>query len=615
MSKARAQSTSPVFTLADFTNRMTIFAYSALSPNGRKLAYISNLTGEPQIWIGDIAPESKQMLYPRPLTTGKKELPLVIHPGLAWIDDDRLISLMDEQGDEQTFIRLFNLKTGEQKDLERGQGRDYLGFISKDKKTLYFTSNRKSESGQSLFSYDIMNEKTNLEHESTDGKNMEWANVFLGKDKSLVSKGFSNSENHLYIFDHKTKKMELLFGESNTTIGPIHLLNSKELLVTTNYGRQFLSLAKLDLKNKKITFIEKDQWDIEITEVSPDKKSLFVSRNVGGKNVLEHYSLPNLKKQKVKFFNQGVIANIHITKDSKTLVLGYQSPTEPKNYYRLDLKKKTCHRLTNNWTSRVPEKVLSMPVSVQFESNGKSIQSWFYTPHGAKKNKSLPVIFWPHGGPQWQEKAQFRAMLQYFIYKGFAVWCPNPTGSTGFGIDFTEAICGQWGTADLPDVINGIEWLKNSGWINPNKIVVMGGSYGGYMTLRAITKIPNTFKAAVDIFGVSNLLTFVKTVPKDWLSYMDKMVGNAERDRDKLIEQSPFFYLDKVDCPLLVIQGAKDPRVVKAESDQVVEKLKTLGKTVEYLVFEDEGHGFFRPENELKAYQTAADFITKHIEK
>lgn len=601
------------FTIADFTNRITVFPYSALSPSGRKLAYICNLTGEPQIWIGELSPESKQMLYPRPLTSGKTELPLVIHPGLLWLDEDRLVSLMDEQGNENSFLRLFNLKTGERLDIERSKGRDFLGHLSPDKKKIYFTSNRQTESSQSLYSYDLKANKVVTEFLSKDGLNLDWTKIQLSKDKTLVSKGISNAENHLFIFDHKKKSLELFFNEPNLNVLPVLLLNSKELLVISNKSRQFLSLAKMNIKTKEITYLEKDHWDVDQIEVSVDKKFLFLSRNVGGKNILEHYSLPGLKKQKISFLKSGVITNIHCSKDSKTVLLGYQSPTEPKNYYRLDLKKNTFDRLTNNWTSRVPEKMLSMPVSVTYPSQGKKIQSWFFTPHGAKKNKSLPVIIWPHGGPQWQEKAQFRAMLQYFIYKGFAVWCPNHTGSTGFGIDFTEAICGQWGTADLPDMLAGIDWLKKSGWIHPNRIAIMGGSYGGYMTLRSITKIPNTFKAAVDIFGVSNLLTFVTSVPKDWLSYMDKMVGHPVRDKQKLIEQSPFFAIDQVDCPLLVIQGAKDPRVVKAESDQVVEKLKALQKPVEYLVFEDEGHGFFRPENELKAYQAAADFLEKYV--
>ena len=161
-------------------------------------------------------------------------------------------------------------------------------------------------------------------------------------------------------------------------------------------------------------------------------------------------------------------------------------------------------------------------------------------------------------------------------------------------------------------MLNGIDWLKKSGWIDPKNISIMGGSYGGYMTLRCITKIPNTFKVAVDIFGPANLFTFIDSVPPDWKPFMDEMVGNAQRDREKLTEQSPIFALDKIDCPLIVVQGGRDPRVVQSESDQVVEKLRSMKKTVEYLVFEDEGHGFLKTENELKAYEAIAEFVKKY---
>jgi dipeptidyl aminopeptidase/acylaminoacyl peptidase len=376
-------------------------------------------------------------------------------------------------------------------------------------------------------------------------------------------------------------------------------------------------LAILSLKSGELDFIQKDSWDIEIAKLSKDQKNLFVVRNVEGQSKLEHYSFPSLKRLSTKFKSAGVISSVDYSNKQKALIIGYWSPTESKNFYRVSLKNKKTERLTDTWSSIIPESSMIHPKSVWFESQGQKIHSWLFLPkankRSLKKNVKAPVIVWPHGGPQWQERAQFRPIFQYFLSKGFAIWAPNPTGSTGYGISFCKKIERAWGTADLPDMLNGISWLKNSGLIDPEKMVIMGGSYGGYMTLRAITKIPNTFKAAVDLFGVSNLLTFATNIPEDWKFFVEKLVGNPIQDRDMLMEQSPVNYLDKVDCPLLVVQGGRDPRVVKSESDQVVEKLKSMKKEVEYLVFEDEGHGFFKPENELAAYKKAAEFLELHV--
>ncbi len=586
--------------------------HSAVNQDGTQLAYISNLTGSPQVWVGEIAPNSTKMLYPKPITSEKTKSPHVMAPALAWIGNDQLVMLMDKNGDEQTSIEIMNFKTGEVTILEKQKGRDYLGFVSKDKQTLYFSSNRKNPAAQSLYTYNLKTKKTALIYEA---KNVwaSWMPIKPSQGFYFFSETTSNTSNVLKAVNPKTKVVKNIYTEPNTLIEPIALLPKNKLLIKTNNDRQFLSLAILDLKTKQIDFKMKDHWDIEIAKVSPDHKNLFVVRNVEAKSELEHYTFPGLKKLPTKFKNSGIISGIDYSAKSKTLLIGYASPTEPKNFYRISLKTRKTDRLTDNWTSRVPEEQLCYPKSIWYNSQGTKIHSWLFLPSKAKKNSRTPVIVWPHGGPQAQERAQFRPIFQYFVAKGYAIWAPNPHGSTGYGVDFTNAINGKWGTADFPDMLNGLEWLMNSKWINPDKIAIMGGSYGGYMTLRSITKISNTFTAAVDIFGVSNLVSFVKSVPPDWKPFMDKLVGNPETEHAKLAEQSPITSLDYIDCPLLVIQGATDPRVVKAESDQVVKKLKSLGKEVEYLVFEDEGHGFLKPENELKAYKVAAEFLEKYL--
>ncbi len=600
------------YSVRDFMNRITIYPHSALSKDGKKLAYISNITGAPQVWVGEIQSHSSQLLFPKPVTTDKDQLPHVMAPALEWIGSDQLIVMLDRHGDEKTKIKMIDFKQGTQVEIPEGQGRDYHGFVSEDKKTVFFSSNRDDLRSQGLYSFDFK-KKSVTKHYVAENRWASWTITTPWKGSYFFSEGISNTSNHLKRINLKTNQVVDVYVKENTLIEPIALLPKNRLLVTTTSGREFVSLAILSLKSGELEYFQKDSWDVEFAKLSKDKKNLFVVRNVAGESSLEHYAFPSFKRMKTRFKKGGIISSVDYSEEQKTLVIGYMSPTEPKNFYRVSLKTQKIDRLTDTWCSIVPESKMVHPKTIWYKSGDAKIQSLLFLPKAAKKNGKNPIIIWPHGGPQAQERKQFRPIFQYFLSKGFAIWAPNHRGSTGYGISFCKQIERAWGTADLPDMLNGIDWLKKSGWFDPNKIAIMGGSYGGYMTLRSITKIPNTFKVAVDIFGVSNLLTFVENVPEDWKFSMNTMVGNPEKDKKMLMEQSPINSLEQVDCPLLVIQGALDPRVVKSESDQVVERLKVLKKEVEYLVFEDEGHGFFKPENEISAYQRAAGFLEKYI--
>ena len=189
----------------------------------------------------------------------------------------------------------------------------------------------------------------------------------------------------------------------------------------------------------------------------------------------------------------------------------------------------------------------------------------------------------------------------------------NIRGSTGYGKTFQTLIHRDWGGGDLRDWEHAAKWLQAQDWVDPDRIGVYGGSYGGFATLTCVTRLPDYWAAAVDIVGPSNLVTFSKAVPPTWRRFMDKWVGNPETEVDFLMERSPITYVDDVRAPLLVIQGANDPRVVKGESDQMVERLRELGRDVEYDVFDDEGHGFTKRENQLRASRLAADWLERHL--
>ncbi|MCX7707051.1 MAG: prolyl oligopeptidase family serine peptidase, partial [Anaerolineae bacterium] len=228
-----------------------------------------------------------------------------------------------------------------------------------------------------------------------------------------------------------------------------------------------------------------------------------------------------------------------------------------------------------------------------------------------------PVIFYIHGGPQSQERPDFTwfsmPLIQFFTLNGFAVFVPNVRGSHGYGLDYMKRVDHDWGGLDRLDHVAAFEHLKADPRLDMTRVGVMGRSYGGYMTLTLVGRHPELWKAAVDMFGPYNLLTFLERIPETWKTYFHLAVGHPERDRDFLVERSPSTHLHNLACPLLVIQGRNDPRVRADESRDLVEALRSQGKQVEFLVFENEGHDVTRFENKVRCYNEIVRFFGEHL--
>ncbi len=252
---------------------------------------------------------------------------------------------------------------------------------------------------------------------------------------------------------------------------------------------------------------------------------------------------------------------------------------------------------------------------------GLRFQQFLYRPKEENiDNKTLKfgAILSIHGGPTAQERPLFdyAGLYQYLANNGLVVIAPNFRGSTGYGKSFEKKIYHDWGGNELRDLEYATKWLKSQKWIDANRIGVFGASFGGFATLGCITRLPQyNWKAAVDIVGPSNLVTFAKAVPEHWKRFMGELAGDPEREEDFFNERSPIFYVDKINptTSLLVIQGANDPRVVKNESDQIVDRLKSKNLDVEYMIFEDEGHGFTKYSNLVKALNRSADFLVEKL--
>jgi dipeptidyl aminopeptidase/acylaminoacyl peptidase len=247
--------------------------------------------------------------------------------------------------------------------------------------------------------------------------------------------------------------------------------------------------------------------------------------------------------------------------------------------------------------------------------DGMEIQGYLTVPKGADA-KNLPVIVNPHGGPWARDSWGFNPEVQFLANRGYAVLQMNFRGSVGYGRKFWESSFKQWGKTMQDDITDGVNWLIKQGIADPKRVAIYGASYGGYATLAGVAFTPDLYACAVDYVGVSNLFTFMSTIPPYWKPYLEmmyEMVGDPEKDKDLMTAASPVFHVDKIKCPLFIVQGANDPRVAKAESDQIVEALKKRGIDVPYLVKDNEGHGFGNEENRMELYRKMEEFFAQYL--
>jgi dipeptidyl aminopeptidase/acylaminoacyl peptidase len=283
--------------------------------------------------------------------------------------------------------------------------------------------------------------------------------------------------------------------------------------------------------------------------------------------------------------------------------------------YVYDSKTDTLMRL-GQVASWLQENQMARVQPVQYTArDGLVINGYLTLPLG-RPAKNLPVIVNPHGGPWARDSWGFNPEVQFLVNRGYAVFQTNFRGSTGFGRKFWEASFRQWGRAMQDDITDGVIWLIKEGIADPKRIGIYGASYGGYATLAGVTLTPDLYAAAVNYVGVSNMFTFMNTIPPYWEPLREmfyEMVGNPEKDKDFLRAVSPVFLADRIKTPLLVAQGARDPRVNKAESDQIVEALRKRGVPVEYIVKDNEGHGFANEENQFEFYGAMEGFFAKHL--
>jgi dipeptidyl aminopeptidase/acylaminoacyl peptidase len=293
------------------------------------------------------------------------------------------------------------------------------------------------------------------------------------------------------------------------------------------------------------------------------------------------------------------------------------SDRSPSNLYLLDFPTGKVTRLTDTLSKEIdPEDLVASEVTRFKSFDGMVVPNIYYPPLDASPAHKAPALVWVHGGPGGQTRKGYSALIQYLVNHGYVVLGINNRGSSGYGKTFFTADDQKHGREPLWDCVEAKKWLSAQPYVDGKKIGIIGGSYGGYMVLAALAFQPEVFDVGVDIFGVSNWLRTLKSIPPYWESFrlaLYKEIGDPVKDEAMLRANSPLFHADKIRRPLLVLQGQNDPRVIKPESDEIVEAVKKNHVPVEYVVFPDEGHGFTKKANEIRAYSATLEFLDKYL--
>ncbi|MHB1980710.1 MAG: S9 family peptidase [Sulfobacillus sp.] len=582
--------------LEDFLRSFAIGDF-AVTTDEHHLAFSTNLGGQYDIWAMDLP-----VTYPHLLArTGQPATGLRFDPNGLY-----LLSASDRDGDESLQMTVTPSTGGPPRALQPTPGkRHFPAFISQDGRRIYYASNK--ENAQYLNGY-CVDLDAGTERRLYEGAGALTALVDVAPDESsfVTCQVVSNTEQTFYL----TKGDEtspLAHGAQPYHGADLSYVSADQIALTLDLAAEHRYLASYDISTGHLAkVLELPHADLGAIAVDRSRGVIWTVATVGVEDQLYQVELDTGKSCPVDL-PVALVDTLRVTDSGALYILG-RSETEPANIWRRDPSSANWVRLTDHRVMGVARSDLVPAQTLHFASfDGLEMEGLWFAAHPDRANGY--TIIWPHGGPQAAERRSFRPLFQYALLRGYSIWAPNFRGSTGYGKPFAKLVEGDWGDGPRKDMVASVEWLVSTGRSDRDKLFLVGGSYGGYMTLLLHGRHGEMFQAYVDVFGPSDLLTFVESVPEFWKPLMKQWLGDPVADRERLVADSPITYLDGMNRPMLVIQGANDPRVVRAESEQIVAALRERGVTVEYLVFDDEGHGFTKKENEITAYTRLIDFL------
>ncbi len=569
------------------------------SPDGARVSFLTEITGVPQVW--EVAGGAQGPSWPEQLTFYEERV-----SGARYSpEEESLLFGMDAGGNERS--QLFLLEDGEVRDLTRApEAIHYSGGFSPDGGRIAYTATRRNGTDFDIFVQEVPEGQPETVWEVSGYHTVaDWAPD--GK-ALIVSRHHSNVNNDLYRLDLETGEATLLtphegdarFSDANVTP------DGARLYLATDRDGEFSRLARLDLATLALEYLTPDDRDVEGVALSRDGRYLVAARNVDGYSDVLLFNGRGRRMPDPQM-PEGIVGDLEFSPDSGRLAFTLTAPERNPDVWVLDLPDGDAKRLTRSSTAGIPPPTFRKPRIVRYTSfDGREIPALFYEPG----EENAPVIVNVHGGPESQARPAFAPVTQYLLDSGYAVFFPNVRGSTGYGKAYTHLDDVRLRMDSVADLAHAAYWLQENGH---GSIAVMGGSYGGFMVLAALTEYPDLWTAGVDIVGIANLVTFLENTGSYRRSLREPEYGSLEKDREFLESISPIHKAAEITAPLMVVHGKNDPRVPVGEAEQIVDCVKSSGGTVEYLLYEDEGHGLAKLKNRLDAYPKIVDFLDRHM--
>jgi dipeptidyl aminopeptidase/acylaminoacyl peptidase len=583
---------------------------SSFSGDEKSILFHSNKTGIFNVYSMPVAGGA-----PQQLTTSTKESTYAVSYFPA---DARFLYRYDKGGNENEHLYLRELD-GAERDLTPGD-KTKARFLdwSHDRKSFFFSTNARDARYFDIFEMKIADLKPALIYKDETGYDFG----AISDDKQFIAfgkSGGSTADSDVYLYKVATKEMKHLTPHKGDVANAPQTFDpkSKYLYFLSNEGGEFMYVARYDLKSGQREVVEKAPWDVSYTYFSHNGKYRVVATNEDARTKIKIYEEATKKLVLLPPLPEGDITGLTISTNETKMAFYHDGARSPANLFVYDFATAKLAKLTESLNPAMNPADLVESRVVRYKSfDGMEIPAILYAPHQASPQKKLPALVRVHGGPGGQARMSYSASVQFLVNHGYVVLDVNNRGSSGYGKTFFTADDGKHGREPLWDCVEAKKYLASLGYVDQARIGIMGGSYGGYMVLAALTFKPEEFGAGVDIFGVSNWVRTLQSIPPYWEAEriaLYKEIGDPTKQEAMLKEISPLFHADKITKPLIVLQGANDPRVIKPESDEIVEAIKKKNGIVEYVVFDNEGHGFTKKANEIRAYKAILDFLDKHL--
>ena len=582
----------------------------AWSSDDRELLVTSDETGIFNAYA--LSPDGTK----RPLTKSTTDSTYAV----SWFPrDGRILFTADKGGNELDHLYVREAD-GSTRDLTPGD-KAKAGFEdwSADRTAFFVSTNERDPKAFDLYRY------------ATDGyartmifKNVDALGIAAvspdGRYVALV-KPRTSADSDIYLFDAtKPDAAPALITkhDGNVSHGVYNFTtDSTQLVYSTDEHGEFTQAWTYDLKSGGKAPLVTAKWDVSYVGYSDSGRYRISATNDDARTAITILDKTTGQARKVPGLPPGDLSQIRFSRDEKRLALMVSSDTSPNDVYAVDLTAGTSARLTKALNPQIKESDLVATEVVRYKSfDGLDIPSILYKPQGASPTAKVPALVMVHGGPGGQSRTGYSAMVQHLVNHGYAVLAANNRGSSGYGKRFYHMDDKRHGDVDLKDIVAGKTWLAAQPWVDGERIGIIGGSYGGYMVGAALAFQPDAFDVGVNIFGVMNWVRTLENIPPWWQAQKQALfdeMGDPATDAERHRRISPLFHARNIKVPLLVVQGANDPRVLKVESDEIVAAVRGNGVPVEYLLFPDEGHGFTKKANQITGYNAVLRFVDQYL--